>query len=68
MTEGRRGSFVIGGRAVIMKSTEEARERKSRKRDWEQVQSEGFVLRLVDLGWESLSQECLVPATVPEPS
>lgn len=36
MTEGRRGSFVIGGRTVIMKSTEEARERKSRKRGWEQ--------------------------------
>lgn len=49
MTEGRRGSF-IRRKAVITKSTEEARERKSKKRDWEQVQSKGFMLWLVDLG------------------
>lgn len=49
MTERRRSSFVIGRRAVIMKSIEEAREGKSRKRDWEQVESERFMLWLVDL-------------------
>ena len=48
MTE-RRSSFIIGRRAVVLKSIEEAREGKSRKRDWEQVQSERLLLWLVDL-------------------
>lgn len=34
-----------------MERMEEARQRKSRKRDWGQVQSEGFMWWLVDLGW-----------------
>lgn len=50
-----------------MERMEEVRERKSRKRDWEQDQSKDFMC-LVDLGWKLHSQECLMLATVSEPS